>query len=205
MLTIPPVRACFTRVARLTPPEATRHIFMRVASGTATHDERVALLALRLYESAASGKNDIDRMRILIAALFHDVGKNGVNDEVLLKPGRLSRDEYAAVQTHVEKTEWTLAKCDADRRIPLIAASHHERWDGSGYPRGYSEREIPYFARIITIADVWDALVNERAYKGKYSSRECLAVLRELRSTVCDPTLTDIFMREWERLTYLLR
>ena len=202
---IEPIRPFIERVARIVPHKLATHIASRVSSGAATHEERVAFLALRIYERGTLRKNDIDRAGVLMAALFHDIGKNGVQDEILLKPGRLSDDEYAAVQTHVEKTEWVLARCGALDRIPFIAASHHERWDGAGYPRGLSEREIPYFARIITIADIWDALLHERAYKERYPVAECLTVLRAIRGTIADPALTDLFIEEWSSLTRSLR
>lgn len=198
---IKPVRTYIEQAVRYTPQELVRCITARTFHGMAAHEERVALLALRIYERVVPHKNGRDRMTVLLGGLFHDIGKNGVQDEILLKPGPLSGDEYAAIQTHVEKTEWVLVQCGGLDRVPLIAASHHERWDGTGYPRGLLERAIPYFTRIITIADIWDALKSERSYKKERSDAECLLMLQETSGNLCDPTLLELFLKEWRTLT----
>jgi HD-GYP domain-containing protein (c-di-GMP phosphodiesterase class II) len=131
-------------------------------------------------------------MHLLISALFHDVGKNGVDEGILRNPEALNKTEYGKMQTHTEKTEWLLSHCNGFRHtpIPFIAGSHHERLDGTGYPRGLSGETLHRLARIITVADIWDALMHERSYKEEYPPSTSLLIMEELRGTSCDPLFT---------------
>ena len=99
------------------------------------------------------------------------------------------------MQTHTEKTFWLLSHAFKHGDIPNIAASHHERWDGTGYPWGLKDHKIPKLTRITTIADVWSAITNKRVYQHNvFSFTECVAVMRTLRGTICDPDLLDQFL-----------
>ena len=137
---------------------------------------------------------DADNIRTLIKGAFlHDVGKIGIRDNVLLKPGRLTDDEYEVMKRHVnhgidivKRSEWLI-----DARS--VVGSHHEKYDGSGYDRGLKGEEIPVNARIFALADVFDALTSRRPYKEPYSFDESMQVLEAGRGTHFDPSLLDAF------------
>jgi putative two-component system response regulator len=139
---------------------------------------------------------------IHLAAPLHDVGKIGVPDEILFKPGRLTSDERARMQLHTEHGEdilggsnWTLLKVAA-----AIAAGHHERWDGAGYPRGLAGEDIPLPSRIVAVADVFDALVSPRSYKQPWSLEEARRYLMEERGHHFDPACVDAFLARWDEV-----
>jgi response regulator RpfG family c-di-GMP phosphodiesterase len=135
------------------------------------------------------------------AAALHDVGKVGIPDAILLKPGKLTSDEYDVMKTHTvtgadllrglmhEFGEYALITMGAE-----VAMCHHEWWDGSGYPRGLAGREIPLAARVVAIADVYDALTSRRCYKDAWSPEETFAALRTKAGTHFDPDLVDVFL-----------
>jgi putative two-component system response regulator len=130
-----------------------------------------------------------------IASPMHDVGKLGIPDRILLKPGRLTPDEFTIMKGHAEIGYRILVGSDA---LPLkmaatIAHTHHEKWDGNGYPRGLKGEEIPLHGRIAAIADVFDALTSARPYKPAWSLEDALQLMRTNRGTHFDPTLVDVF------------
>jgi len=150
------------------------------------------------------------------AAQLHDIGKIGVSDLTLLKPGKLTMEEYAQMQRHCEfglkiiqpmaDTDWQtlhgsvpavhgggLASSPIMRLAASIAYTHHEKWDGSGYPEGLSGARIPLEGRITAVADVYDALSTVRPYKQALPQDECFAILREGRGTHFDPQVLDAF------------
>ena len=130
------------------------------------------------------------------AAPLHDVGKIGIPDDILLKPGRLTPAEIAVMQTHAVIG----AELLADGGFPLlemaeqIALTHHERWDGTGYPHRLACDGIPMVGRIVALADVFDALTNDRPYKSSWSVDEALAEIEAQRGRQFDPALADAFM-----------
>lgn len=129
------------------------------------------------------------------ASPMHDIGKIGIPDAVLLKPGRLDADEWKIMQKHAEFGAEIIGK----HSTPLlgmaeeIAICHHEKWDGSGYPKGLKEKEIPLCARIVAIADVFDALTSERPYKKAWPEEKALALLTEESGKHFDPELIPHF------------
>ena len=130
-----------------------------------------------------------------IASPMHDVGKLGIPDRILLKPGRLTPDEFTIMKGHAEIGYRILVGSDA---VPLkmaatIAHTHHEKWDGNGYPRGLKGEDIPLHGRIAAIADVFDALTSARPYKPAWSLEDALQLMRTNRGTHFDPTLVDVF------------
>ncbi len=130
-----------------------------------------------------------------IASPMHDVGKLGIPDRILLKPGRLTPDEFTIMKGHAEIGYRILVGSDA---LPLkmaatIAHTHHEKWDGNGYPRGLKGEDIPLHGRIAAIADVFDALTSARPYKPAWSLEDALQLMRTNRGTHFDPTLVDVF------------
>ncbi len=133
---------------------------------------------------------------ILLAAPMHDIGKIGIPDSVLLKPGKLDPDEWKIMQTHVEIGGELLSGND---EIPLmkmaknIALTHHERWDGTGYPNGLAGEDIPLEGRICAISDVFDALTSERPYKDAWSAEKAMALIAEESGKHFDPNLASLF------------
>ena len=151
------------------------------------------------------------------AAQLHDVGKIGIPDSVLFKPARLAKDEYELMKKHcalgrqiiepVSERDWDVLKSYVRpgnamlpvRTSPLlilaarIAQSHHERWNGSGYPLGLTGEDIPLEGRIVAVADVFDALSSRRPYKDPYPRQKCFDILREGRGVLFDPTIVDAF------------
>ncbi|RPJ07388.1 MAG: two-component system response regulator [Spirochaetaceae bacterium] len=132
---------------------------------------------------------------ILYAAPMHDLGKIGIPDMILVKPARLSPLEWKIMKWHADIGAKILQGSDAEfiRLGEIIAQSHHERWDGSGYPNGLKGTEIPIAGRITAIADVFDALISKRPYKEAFSVEKSLAIIREGRGSHFDPDVVDAF------------
>ena len=142
---------------------------------------------------------DVDAF--LKSALLHDVGKIKIRDDVLLKPERLTDEELLNMQLHSLYGKTLLE--DLQNRVPnqtfleyakMLALRHHERWDGNGYPDGLKGNEIPLQARMMSITDVYDALISERPYKKAFSHEEAMSIIAENRGVQFDPDLTDLFM-----------
>ena len=138
-----------------------------------------------------------------LATALHDVGKIGVPDGILLKPGSLSPDEYAAMQRHAQIGYQLLAGSTSEllRVAADIALTHHEWWDGSGYPRGLQGEEISEEARIAAVADVFDALTSNRVYRPALPFDEAIAMMRELRGRQFEPRLLDAFFGAMDEIT----
>ena len=131
-----------------------------------------------------------------IAAPMHDIGKIGIPDQILLKPGKLSMEEFKTMKTHTTIGARILSKSRSDiiRCAQQIAVSHHEWWDGSGYPQGLSGMRIPMTGRIVAIADTFDALTSRRPYKDPYPLEPALEMMVKERETHFDPDIFDLFM-----------
>ncbi|MBF0434752.1 MAG: DUF3369 domain-containing protein [Magnetococcales bacterium] len=129
------------------------------------------------------------------ASVMHDIGKIGVPDAVLLKPGPLTKDEFEIIKTHPGIGASILAE-DSNFKMALdVALSHHERWDGTGYPMGLKGEEIPLPARIVAVVDVFDALVSDRPYKKAWSVMEALEEIKRGAGTHFDPQVVEAFLR----------
>lgn len=162
-------------------------------SDTGVHNYRVTWIAARLGEEA--GLNP-PQMRSLIAGSFlHDVGKIGIPDAILLKPGKLDADEFAVMQQHVELGGQIAGNAAFLLNAREVIEGHHEKWDGSGYPKKLSGEAIPLSARIFCIADVFDALRAKRPYKEPFSLERTMEIMREGRGKHFDPNLLDTFER----------
>jgi putative two-component system response regulator len=172
---------------------------------TGEHIERTTgytrVVASALMDDPAEGYRltDTKAADIIEAAKLHDIGKIAMPDSVLLKPGRLTADEFEIIKTHpihgARMLSAALEKLENDSLIQEaldIARSHHEKWDGSGYPYGLKGTEIPIGARISAIADVFDALTSVRPYKKAFPPREALDVLYRESGTHFDPHLIEI-------------
>lgn len=160
---------------------------------TGTHNQRVGLVSGLLAKSI--GWTDMQVEDLRLAALMHDIGKLAIPDAILRKPGKLTPQEYRMMQMHTIFGDEILAAS----KLPVlelsrqIALSHHEKWDGTGYPHGLSKWQIPEAARIVAVADVYDALTHDRIYRPAMSEVQALELIREGRSTQFDPDIMDAF------------
>lgn len=160
-------------------------------SDTNTHNYRVTIYAIRLAEALGLGAEQI---RNLIAGAFlHDVGKIGVRDNILLKPDKLTDEEFQTMRSHVMQGVDIIAKSHWLQGARKVVEFHHEKFDGSGYPKGLKGGDIPLVARIFTIADVFDALTSRRPYKEPFPFEEALLFMQEKRGSQFDPELLNIF------------
>jgi putative two-component system response regulator len=159
---------------------------------TEGHSQRVTEMTLRLATAAdVSGEN---LLHIRRGALLHDVGKLGIPDAILLKSDKLSADEWAIMRMHpVYAYEW-LSPIDYLRPALDIPYCHHERWDGSGYPRGLSGTQIPLAARLFAVADVWDALRSDRPYRAGWEAARVVAHIRTAAGSHFDPAAVMHFL-----------
>lgn len=157
----------------------------------------------------AMGMTETQRDLLYVAAPMHDVGKIGIPDAVLLKPGKLTAEEYAIMKTHTEIGATILVGNDAlIAAAREIAASHHERWDGQGYPAGLKGSQIPLLARICAVADVFDALTSARPYKHAWSVEEAHALIMSESGKHFDPDVVRAFdeaLPELLRISHLYR
>ena len=144
-----------------------------------------------------AGMGDAWADTLLNAAPMHDVGKIGIPDAILQKPGKLDAAEWAVMQSHAEIGAEIIG-ADGSELLNMareVALSHHEKWDGSGYPRGLQGEAIPIAARIVALADVFDALTSERPYKKAWSVDDAIALIRDQSGHHFDPRLVDAFLR----------
>jgi putative two-component system response regulator len=162
------------------------------------HLQRVSTHAARLAVLAGLPPADVELLRL--ASQLHDIGKVDIPDAVALKPRLLTEEERLIMQGHTETGFKMLEGSDAPllRLGSVIALSHHERFDGTGYPHGLVGTAIPLEGRIVAIADVFDALRSRRPYKQAYSKKESLEILRSRRRTQLDPELLDLFITDLE-------
>ncbi|MBF0379657.1 MAG: response regulator [Magnetococcales bacterium] len=134
---------------------------------------------------------------LLQSAPMHDIGKIGIPDNILLKPGKLDRDEWQIMQTHTDIGNEILSGGDTEllKMARSVAACHHEKWDGSGYPLGLKGVDIPLIGRIVAVADVFDALTSSRPYKSAWSVENAVIELEKCAGTQFDPEIVDAFKR----------
>ena len=165
---------------------------------TSGHSARVALYTDLIAEQM--GLSFERRRWLKRGALLHDVGKLGVSNSVLDKPGKLDADEWAAVQAHAMYTETILARIEAFAELARVSAAHHERLDGKGYPRGLLADEISIETRIITTADIFDAITAERPYRGAIPIPKTLEMMAENVGTAIDARCFEALKQALDRL-----
>lgn len=171
---------------------------------TGYHVSRVALVSRLIAEEI--GLEEERCRTIYLAAPLHDIGKIGIADAILGKPGRLTDEEMARMREHVTIGARILENGSSDviRTAEVIAQGHHERWDGTGYPHRLAGEAIPIEARIVAIADVFDALCSKRPYKPAWPVDEAFAEIVRCSGSQFDPALVEAFKRRWsdiERIT----
>ncbi|TAJ16279.1 MAG: HD-GYP domain-containing protein [Dehalococcoidia bacterium] len=160
---------------------------------TLGHGERVAALAILIGQEMRLSPT---RLRALAAgALLHDVGKIGIPDAVLHKPGRLSAEEYSVIQEHPARGDVMLGASFSGSAECLVIRHHHERWDGAGYPDGLAGEAIPLEARIAAVADVYDALRSNRAYRIAWSAEDAVGLIARDAGSHFDPRCAEAFAR----------
>lgn len=164
---------------------------------TAGHSRRVSEIAVRIGEEMGMGQTEIQTVRY--AGLLHDVGKIGVEDRLLKKPARFTPREYEEIQVHASLTGSILEGVKGFELVNDWAKHHHERYDGSGYPDGLRGEEIPLGARILAVADAFDAMASRRVYKPSIPFEEILNELLEHRGSQFDPKVLDAFLRVLEK------
>lgn len=174
---------------------------------TGDHLDRIAVYSTTLAAALRRNPNYKNQItlgfvsRIEISSALHDIGKVGIEDRILRKPDSLSDEERSLMQTHttiggacLRGIELRLGSSNFLQMAREIAFSHHERWDGAGYPEGLKGTEIPLAARIVAIADVYDALSTKRVYKEAYSHDRCVATIRQEAGTQFDPDLVEAWL-----------
>jgi putative two-component system response regulator len=162
---------------------------------TGMHTRRISELSFQLASLLGLPEAECELLRF--ASPLHDVGKIGIPDRILLKPGKLDETEFQIMKLHTVIGGKIMSEAG---RYPLleagriVALQHHEKWDGSGYPNGIKGEEIHVFARIVMIVDIFDALTSERPYKKAFTIDESIAIMADGKGEFFDPTLLDIFL-----------
>ena len=167
---------------------------------TGEHIKRMSHYSAAIAEKMGLKKKTIETL--LYAAPMHDIGKIGIPDAILLKSGPLSEEEWTVMKTHTTMGADILngSKIGFVRMGEVIALTHHERWDGSGYPNGLKGRKIPLIGRIVALADVFDALTSRRPYKEPFSIEKANRIIAESKGTHFDPDIVEVFFTIQERI-----
>ncbi|MGC3969374.1 MAG: HD domain-containing protein [Pirellulales bacterium] len=160
---------------------------------TRGHSDRVARVAVRIAEEL--GCDDTTVRTLYLGGLLHDVGKIGINDDVLRKPGKLTDGEYEHIKTHVEIGYRILRGLKKMGHLLPIVLHHHESWDGKGYPFGLAGTNIPFLARIVAVADAYDAMASDRPYRKGMEDEKLDAIFRSGSGKQWDPDIVDAFFR----------
>lgn len=159
---------------------------------TEGHTRRVTDITLKIAIAMDIADDDLEQIRR--GAILHDIGKMSIADNILLKPDKLSSEEREIMKQHPETAYKLLAPIPFLRKALDIPYAHHEKWDGSGYPRGLKEEEIPLAARIFAVVDVWDAVSTKRPYKDAWSREESIAYFIEQSGQHFDPRVVNVFL-----------
>jgi putative nucleotidyltransferase with HDIG domain len=159
---------------------------------TEGHSRRVTETTIKIAKALELSDESLEHIRR--GALLHDIGKMSIPDDILHKPGKLTPEERVIVQEHPTTAYKLLSPIPFLKEALEIPYSHHEKWDGTGYPQGLREREIPLSARIFAVADVWDAICSERPYNSAWPRDKAIKYLLEQSGTHFDPRIVDIFL-----------
>jgi HD-GYP domain-containing protein (c-di-GMP phosphodiesterase class II) len=159
---------------------------------TEGHTKRVTEIALKL--ARVMGMSDADLVHMRRGILLHDMGKVGIPDTILQKPGPLNNEEWKVMHMHPQYAYEMLAPISYLRPALDIPGSHHEKWDGTGYPRGLKGEQIPIAARIFAVVDVYDALTSDRPYRKAWTKEQAIEYILEEKGRFFDPRVVDVFM-----------
>jgi putative two-component system response regulator len=161
-----------------------------------TGDHIIRMGRYSAYLAEKLGFPDKEVQNILYAAPMHDVGKIGIPDSILMKPGKLTKEEFEIIKTHTLIGGKLLknSKSDILQLAEQIALSHHEKWNGTGYPKGLAGEEIPMIGRIVSIADVFDALTSKRPYKEPFSVEKAVDIIKKESGQHFDPEVARVFL-----------
>ena len=162
-------------------------------SYTHGHSERVTQLSIELAREVSLSAEAIEEIRL--AGTLHDIGKIGIPESILNKPGRLTDEEFGVIKSHPDLGVRILANVDFLSKIIPGIKHHHERYDGHGYPTGLKGEEIPLSARIICVADTYDAMTSDRPYRKAMDTRTGLEEISRCRNSQFDPSLADAFVQ----------
>lgn len=177
--------------AHISMMEALGKAIAKRDSDTGAHNYRVAWIAATIAEKL--GVSGPQMQSLILGSFLHDIGKIGIPDAILLKPGKLDQEEFTIMRTHVQQGEDIIGGIDALQNAKDVVSCHHEKWNGSGYPRGLAGEAIPLAARIFAVADVFDALTSRRPYKSPMTFDEAMDILRRDTGTHFDPTVMQTF------------
>jgi putative nucleotidyltransferase with HDIG domain len=167
---------------------------------TRGHSERVAEYAQVLAkETGLFSKEDLKPFNY--ACLLHDIGKIHIPDQILMKPTQLTNEEYEIIKTHPSVGAEAVKDVDGLTAHINVIRSHHERWDGKGYPDQLKEKEIPILARVVSIVDAFDAMTSSRSYRSALSLEEAYSRIIDGKGTQFDPDLVDVFIKAFSKLT----
>lgn len=166
---------------------------------TRGHSESVTRISMGI--AGLLGFQDDQLSKLRISSLLHDLGKIGIRDDVLLKPGKLTEDEFEHIKGHTTMVADILAPLPGMEEVLQAASSHHERWNGSGYPKGLAGEDIPFFGRIIAVADVFDALTSDRVYRKRLTTEDARKIIADGREVMFCPRCVDAFLK-WYEMTH---
>jgi putative two-component system response regulator len=167
---------------------------------TGDHIVRMSRYSALITEKLGLPSDEIQN--IVYASPMHDVGKIGIPDHILMKPGKLTDDEFLIMQTHTSIGAKILINSESKilKTAEQIALTHHEKWNGKGYPQGLSGDKIPLVGRIVSLADVFDALTSKRPYKDPFSVEKAYEIIESEREKHFDPVVVDIFQRNFDEI-----
>jgi len=160
---------------------------------TEEHTERVESYALEIGKRYGFKSSQMDELMII--ARLHDIGKIAIEEDILLKPGPLTTNEFEVMKTHAEKGFRIINASSEIINVAKCVLTHHEKWDGSGYPLGIAGEEIPLMARIIAIADAYDVMTHDRVYRKAMNKEEAIKELKRCAGTQFDPVLVELFLK----------
>jgi putative nucleotidyltransferase with HDIG domain len=158
---------------------------------TCGHSDRVAQIAVKLAEHLGCNRKELET--VYLSGLLHDIGKIGIDDHVLRKPGKLTGAEYEHIKLHAEIGYRILKDLKQLDQVLPVVRHHHESWDGSGYPLGLAGNEIPMYARIVAVADAFDAMSSDRPYRKGMPNEKLDAILQDGAASQWDPQIIEAF------------
>lgn len=159
---------------------------------TEEHSTRLACISIKIARYLGLSDEDLNMLKLF--AMLHDIGKIGIDDRILKKPGPLTEEEWKIMRTHPQIGYRIAMASNEFKSVAPYILSHHERWDGTGYPRGLKGEEIPLLSRILSVVDAFDAMISKRVYKEAWSLEKALEEIKKDAGTQFDPKIVDIFM-----------